>query len=288
MSRPYSPRSHPPANFTRVNGKIRAREVRVIGVDQEQLGVLTLGDALAKARVLGVDLVEIAPNAVPPVCRLVDFGKYRYETAKREKESKKHQHANRVKEVQLSPSIDPHDFGVKLNHAIDFLCEDMKVKITLRFRGRQMAHQNVGFTKVNNFIKLAEPYGHPDSPPKMIGKGLNVMLSPLPRNKRAKNPRAVEDRVDMESHEVRPEGADDDDDDDDVEEGETPAPQPAKGKKGGKGSKDIPTDAASTQFANNPFDSLDIKPGETAAVEPVAESAEESKAVPPTKLADQA
>lgn len=279
MSRPYSPRSHPPANFTRVNGKIRAREVRVIGVDQEQLGVLTLGDALAKARILGVDLVEIAPNAVPPVCRLVDFGKYRYETAKREKESKKHQHANRVKEVQLSPSIDPHDFGVKLSHAIDFLCEDMKVKITLRFRGRQMAHQNVGFTKVNNFIKLAEPYGHPDSPPKMIGKGLNVMLSPLPRAKRAKNPRAVEDRVDMNSHDVRPEGSDDDDDDDDDTEEQVAAPEPVKGSKGSKGSKQVPTDAASSQFANNPFGTLDIKPGD----EPAAEAEPSVEPEPPAE-----
>ena len=109
-----------------------------------------LGDALGLARTKGVDLVEIAPNATPPVCRLVDFGKFRYELAKREKESKKHQHANRVKEVQLSPKIDPHDLAVKTEHAVDFLCEDMKIKVTLKFRGREMAHTEFGFQVVQS------------------------------------------------------------------------------------------------------------------------------------------
>lgn len=190
MSRPFSPRPSPSAgSFVRVNGKIRAREVRVIGVDGSQLGVVSLPDAINLARAKGVDLVEIAPNATPPVCRLVDFGKFRYEQSKKEKEAKKHHHANKVKEVQLSPSIDPHDFGVKLSHAIDFLCEEMKVKVSLRFRGREMAHKEFGFQVVDNFIKAGAAYGHPDSAPKLIGKGITVMLSPLPRNKRAKNPR---------------------------------------------------------------------------------------------------
>jgi len=161
----------------------------VIGVDSSHLGVLSLGDALNLARTHGVDLVEIAPNATPPVCRLVDFGKYRYEQAKRDKASKKHQHANKVKEVQLSPKIDPHDLGVKVQHAVDFLCEDMKVKITLKFRGREMAHTEVGFKVINKFLEDIAPYGHPDFQAKLIGRGINVMISPLPRNKRAKNPR---------------------------------------------------------------------------------------------------
>ena len=161
----------------------------MIGVDGAQLGVLSLGDAINLARTNAVDLVEIAPNATPPVCRLVDFGKYRYEMAKKEKEAKKHQHANKVKEIQLSPNIDPHDFGVKLQHAIDFLCEEMKVKVTLRFRGRELAHKEFGFQQIAKFIKDVAPFGHPDSDPKLIGKGINLMLSPLPRNKRAKNPR---------------------------------------------------------------------------------------------------
>jgi translation initiation factor IF-3 len=201
LSRPFSPRNSSPASFVRVNGKIRAREVRVIGVDGRQLGVLLLTDAMNLARQNGVDLVEIAATAVPPVCRLVDFGKYRYEIAKKEKETKKHQHASTVKEVQLSPRIDPHDLGIKLMHAINFLCEDMKVKIALKFRGREMAHTEVGFEVINKFLADIAPYGHPDFPPKLIGKGINVMISPLPRNKRAKNPNAVEDgRTNLPAH----------------------------------------------------------------------------------------
>ncbi len=187
MSRPFVPRSPTPSG-PRVNGKIRAREVRVIGIDDKNLGVMSLGEALTLARQNGVDLVEIAPNATPPVCRVVDFGKYRYEQAKRDKESKKHQHANRVKDVQLSPKIDPHDLTVKVGHAIDFLCEDMKVKVTLKFRGREMAHTEFGFQVVQKFLTEIEPYGHPDFQPKLNGRAINLMISPLPRNKRAKHP----------------------------------------------------------------------------------------------------
>lgn len=187
MSRPFSPRI-PPAPAYRINGKIRARDVRVIGPEGQQIGVVGLPEALNLARQHGVDLVEIAATANPPVCRLVDFGKFRYEQSKKEKDSKKHQHANKVKEVQLSPNIDPHDFGVKLAHAIDFLCEDMKVKILLRFRGREMAHKEIGQQVVANFIKDAAAWGHPDFEPKLMGKTINVMISPLPKNKRAKHP----------------------------------------------------------------------------------------------------
>ncbi len=153
---------------------------------------MTLGQALNLARAKGVDLVEIAPNATPPVCRVVNYGKFRYEQAKREKESRKHQHATRVKEVQLSPKIDPHDLAVKTEHAIDFLCEDMKLKVTLKFRGREMAHTEYGFQVVQKFLAEMAPYGHPDFEPKLIGRGINVMISPLPRNKRPRNPRQVE------------------------------------------------------------------------------------------------
>jgi translation initiation factor IF-3 len=193
LSRPFSPRNFSSSgSFVRVNGKIRAREVRVIGLDGKQLGILTLGEALNLSRASGVDLVEIAPTATPPVCRIVDYGKYRYEQAKKDKESKKHQHASMVKEVQLSPRIDPHDLGVKTAHAIGFLCEDMKVKVTLKFRGREMAHTEFGFQVVKKFTEDISPFGHPDFPPKLVGKGINVMISPLPRNKRAKNPNQVE------------------------------------------------------------------------------------------------
>jgi len=189
LSRPFPSRSSSSsASFVRVNGKIRAREVRVIGIDGKQLGILSLGDALTMARASGVDLVEIAATANPPVCRLVDYGKFRYEQAKRDKESKKHQHANKVKEVQLSPKIDPHDLATKVGHAIDFLSEDMKVKVTLKFRGREMAHTEFGFQVVQKFLGEISGFGHPDFQPKLNGRAINLMISPLPRNKRAKQP----------------------------------------------------------------------------------------------------
>lgn len=192
MNRPnFSSRG--PSSFVRVNGKIRAREVRLIGPEGQQVGVVSLGDALNMARVQGVDLVEVAPNATPPVCRLVDYGKFRYEQSKKEKESRKKQHATKLKEIQLSANIDPHDFGVKLTHAIDFLCDDMKVKLSLRFRGREMAHQEFGHKVVAKFITDTAPFAVPDAAAKLIGKSITVILSPLPRNKRAKNPNMNED-----------------------------------------------------------------------------------------------
>jgi translation initiation factor IF-3 len=237
LSRPFPSRSSwSGAPQVRVNGKIRAREVRVIGIDGQQAGILPLGDAIRQAQSLGVDLVEIAPNANPPVCRIVDYGKFRYEQAKKEKESRKHQHANKVKEVQLSPQIDPHDFGVKLNHAIDFLCEDMKVKVTLKFRGREMAHKEFGFQQVKKFIQELTPWGHPDFEPKLIGKGINAMISPLPRNKRAKHPRG-DDHVPgqhAQNGHVSPKP-----------KPQAPAPSPNSSEAGG--------------FANNPFAQLDSK-----------------------------
>jgi translation initiation factor IF-3 len=203
-----------------------------------------LSDAIRQAQVLGVDLVEIAATANPPVCRIVDFGKFRYEQAKKEKDSKKHQHANKVKEVQLSPGIDPHDFGVKLNHAIDFLCEDMKVKVTLKFRGREMAHKEFGFQQVQKFIAEVAPWGHPDFEPKLIGKGINAMISPLPRNKRAKHPKGED--------EEEPEAA----------EQNVKAPAPHKVKpaapSGAAPAKSKP-EAPEAGFANNPFTQLEGK-----------------------------
>jgi len=205
LSRPFPSRSSSfGSSFVRINGKIRAREVRVIGPDGQQVGILALHEAINLARSRAMDLVEVAPNATPPVCRVVDYGKYRYEQAKKEKESKKHQHANRVKEIQLTATIDEHDFSVKLGHATDFLCDEMRVKVSLRFRGREMAHQEFGMQVMQRFIKDLTPYGQAIETPKLVGRGLNAMLTPLPRNKRAKNPnqesldaaRRAEDRAD--------------------------------------------------------------------------------------------
>lgn len=265
MSRPFSPRSsYSPGSAVRVNGKIRAREVRVIGTDGQQLRVIPLADAINLARAKGVDLVEIAATANPPVCRLVDFGKYRYEQAKKEKEARKHQHANKVKEIQLSPGIDPHDFGVKLSHAIDFMCEEMKVKVTLRFRGREMAHKEFGFQQIEKFTKEVAPYGHPDSPAKLVGKGITVMFSPLPRNKRAKNPRQEEIDAERaagggvieETHdEAGPE----------QHAGETDSVQV---KTGGK----APQKQSSADSFNNPFSKLDINTRQNPPTDPQPES----------------
>ena len=192
MSRPFPSRNSSSTAHLRVNGKIRAREVRVIDGNDKNLGILLLNDALLLARQHAVDLVEISPTANPPVCRLVQIGKFRYELAKKEKESRKHQHASTVKEIQLSPRIDPHDLGIKLMHAVDFLCEDMKVKVALKFRGREMAHTEIGFDVIRKFLSDVTPYGHPDFEPKLNGRNIVVMITPLPRNKRAKNPRKAD------------------------------------------------------------------------------------------------
>ncbi|MBI3875606.1 MAG: translation initiation factor IF-3 [Verrucomicrobia bacterium] len=242
MSRPFPPRSSSSTPFFRVNGKIRAREVRVIGSDGQMIGVISLNEALTMARQQSVDRVEIAPTAQPPVCKLVDYGKFRYEQAKKDKESKKHQHANKVKEVQLSANIDPHDFSVKFSHAVDFFCEDMKVKVALRFRGREMAHTEFGFQIVNKFIAEAAPWAQPDAPPKLVGKSINIMLNPLPRNKRAKHP----------------------------QEGQPGHPAPSPDADADRGAASVEPEPKSSalktqsaqekadEFSNNPFSGLDL------------------------------
>lgn len=225
----------------RINGKIRAREVRVIGPEGAQVGILPLHEAIKMARAHNMDLVEVAPNATPPVCRIIDYGKYRYEQAKKEKESRKHQHATRVKEIQLSASIDPHDFKVKLSHAIDFLCDDMRVMVTLRFRGREMAHQEIGRQVVDRFVTDLASYGTPVAPPRLEGKGIKVMLTPLPRHKRAPNPRASTEPSAADSPKAK-------------QDRDTQQSQPQKPSQ-------FPDRASESQpptgFVNNPFATLD-------------------------------
>jgi translation initiation factor IF-3 len=151
---------------------------------------MSLNDALRLAQVKGLDLVEIAPNATPPVCRIVNYGKFLYEESKRNKDAHGQKSASRMKELQLSPAIDAHDLAVKRDHAIQFLCDDLKVRVKLRFKGRQKAHKEFGFQVVNQFVKEVAAYGQADSPPKMLGdRDLNVVITPLHRDRRAKNPR---------------------------------------------------------------------------------------------------
>jgi translation initiation factor IF-3 len=248
LSRPFTPRNSSPASFIRVNGKIRAREVRVI-MGEKQLGIMPLTDAINLARQHAVDLVEISANAVPPVCRLVDFGKYRYELAKKEKDSRKHQHASTVKEVQLSPRIDPHDLGIKVQHAINFLCEDMKVKVALKFRGREMAHTEVGFQVIQKFIELITPFGHPDFQPKLVGRAINLMISPLPRNKRAKNPRQAEAELHV------PDEVEEDDEPAEKSHAKNAAPAPVKKT---KTPELVATKPAPAAFGNDALAKLDL------------------------------
>lgn len=149
---------------------------------------MSLNDALRLAQSKELDLVEIVPHATPPVCRIVNYGKFLYEESKRESHTRPA--AGQMKEIQISAVIDPHDLATKRNHAIKFLCDDMKVRIKLRFRGRQKAHKEIGFQVVNQFIQDVAQYGQADAPAKMLGdRDLNAVISPLPRNKRAKNPR---------------------------------------------------------------------------------------------------
>jgi translation initiation factor IF-3 len=190
LSRPFSPRSYSREPLHRRNGKIRAREVRVIDETKQQLGVMPLDKALQLARGKGLDLIEIAATATPPVCRIMDYGKFIYEESKRSKEARSS--AGKVKELQISASIDPHDLGVKRDQAIQFLCADMKVRLKMRFRGRQKAHKEIGMELMNRFVKEVALYGQADAPPKMLGdRDLNVFISPLSGSKRAKNPREL-------------------------------------------------------------------------------------------------
>lgn len=167
----------------RINERIRAREVRVIlAATNEQLGVMRLDEAIRRARALGLDLVEIAPNAQPPVCRIVDFGKFRYDLAKQEKE-KKHS-VSKVKEIKFRVNIDAHDYLTKIRHAEDFLDKGNKVKINLQFRGREMAHQDLGLLVVQRVREDLSGMAHVDMEPKLVGRAIGMTLSPLPANKR--------------------------------------------------------------------------------------------------------
>ncbi len=175
-------RNNDPYAHIRRNLRIKAAQVRVIDPDGKQLGVMTSDQAYKLAQQIGLDLVEVAPNATPPVCRILDFGKYIYEENKKTKSSKSS--AARIKEIELTARIDPHDLMTKLRHAETFLHEGNKVKMRLKFRGREMAHTEIGFEVVNKAIAELGSVGHPDSQPKLAGRNIMVMVSPLPANKR--------------------------------------------------------------------------------------------------------
>jgi translation initiation factor IF-3 len=167
----------------RFDGRIRAREVRVImDSTNEQLGVMKTQDALRKAQSVGLNLVEVAPNANPPVCRIVDFGKFRYNLAKQDKERKTH--GTKLKEIKFRVNIDGHDYFTKLRHAEEFLDKGNKVRIFLMFRGREMAHKERGTELMQRIKSDLAGMGVPDADPKQMGRNLTMTLSPVPATKR--------------------------------------------------------------------------------------------------------
>ncbi len=161
-----------------INEEIRDKEVRVISADGEQIGVMSAKDAIALAEKANLDLVKIAPNAVPPVCKIMDYGKFKFEQAKREKEAKKKQKVMDIKEVRLSLNIDTGDFNTKVNHALRFLKDGDKVKVSIRFRGREMAHTEYGTTIMQRFAEACSETGSVEKAAKLEGRQMLMFLVP--------------------------------------------------------------------------------------------------------------
>ena len=168
---------------TRTNEGIRSREVRLIGANGEQLGVILIEEALRMAREQGVDLVEVAPTAKPPVCRIMDFGKFLYQQKKKAQESRKKQKVFQVKELKFRPNIDDHDYDFKLRNAIRFLGEGDKVKATVQFRGREMARTDLGVGLLQRFAKDIGEKGMVETTPEMAGNRMHVIIAPGPAAK---------------------------------------------------------------------------------------------------------
>ncbi len=176
MRRPERPQEEGGLN---INEQIRARQVRLIAEDGEQVGVVSIQDALARAEEAGLDLVEISPNAEPPVCKILDYGKYKYEQQKKAAEARKKQKVIEVKELKFRPNIDDHDYQVKIKAARRFLEEGDKVKITLRFRGREMSHMDLGLKVMTRVREELADIGKVESEAKVEGRQAVMMLSSL-------------------------------------------------------------------------------------------------------------
>ncbi|MBQ5592098.1 MAG: translation initiation factor IF-3 [Clostridia bacterium] len=162
---------------TQINEEIRDKEVRVIDSDGNQLGVMPIEEALRLAEEKNTDLVKIAPQAKPPVCKIMDYGKYRFEQAKREKEAKKNQRVIEIKEVRLSLNIDTHDFETKVGHAVKFLKSGNRVKVSIRFRGREMAHPENGLVTMSKFADACSEFGTVEKPAKLEGRSMLMFLA---------------------------------------------------------------------------------------------------------------
>ncbi|MGR3436405.1 MAG: translation initiation factor IF-3 [Shimia sp.] len=177
------PHNAPPQRDTgpRVNDRIRAPEIRLIGAEGENVGVVSPSRAMQMAEDAGLDLVEISPNANPPVAKIMDFGKFKYEQQKRESEARKKQKTIEVKEVKFRPNTDVHDYDVKMRNVYKFLENGDKVKVTLRFRGREMAHQEIGRNLLLRVAEDTKDHGKVENMPKMEGRQMTMMIGPLPK-----------------------------------------------------------------------------------------------------------
>jgi translation initiation factor IF-3 len=162
----------------RVNDRIRAPEIRLIGADGENVGVVTPARAMQLAEEAGLDLVEISPSATPPVCKIMDFGKFKYETQKKEAEARKKQKIIEIKEVKFRPNTDTHDYEVKMRNVMRFLEDGDKVKVTLRFRGREMAHQDLGRILLDRVAEDVKEIGKVESMPRVEGRQMVMMIGP--------------------------------------------------------------------------------------------------------------
>ena len=164
-----------------INEEIRDKEVRLIGADGEQLGIMSSEEALRIATEQEYDLVKIAPGSNPPVCRIMDYGKYRFEQTKKEKEAKKNQRVIEIKEIRMSPSIDTNDFNTKLKNGQKFLSEGNRLKVSVRFRGREMAHTDIGGVILRDFAAKCADIANLDKAPKLEGRNMSMFLSPKPQ-----------------------------------------------------------------------------------------------------------
>ena len=164
-----------------INEEIRDKEVRLIGVDGDQLGIMSSEEALRIATEQEYDLVKIAPGSNPPVCRIMDYGKYRFEQTKKEKEAKKNQRVIEIKEIRMSPSIDTNDFNTKLKNGQKFLAEGNRLKVSIRFRGREMAHTEIGGVILRDFAAKCADIANLDKAPKLEGRNMSMFLSPKPQ-----------------------------------------------------------------------------------------------------------
>lgn len=176
------PAGRPGEERVRVNHEIRVRQVRVIDEEGQQLGIMAPRDAMREAEERGLDLVEVAPKASPPVCRIMDYGKYKYEQKRRARESRKHQHVVSVKEIKVRPKIDPHDLIHKAGHAREFLLEGHKVKLTVMFRGREMAHPEFGKELLIKMVAATKDVSTSDTVPeqcRLEGRNMSLVLSPI-------------------------------------------------------------------------------------------------------------